>query len=636
MKDAAIFAIYWCVTRIAARLPMGLAFRIGSLVGALAWWAWPAYRRLVRSNLRIAFSDQMSKREIRRMARRIFRRTGANLLSNLAAASMKPGDVAKRMEWHGLERAERFCIEGRGFIGACTHTGNWEALTSVIAVSPRMPIGVIYQRLANRFIDRDVRRFRTASGATLFDRKSEFLSATRHLKNGGALAVLMDQHAGDHGVWVPVFGRLASTSPVPASLAIRFGAPVIPIAVETIGTARWRVTLGEPLEPEGDSAEAFTARITAQIHAMLERSPEDWFWLHNRWKTPHPEFLLSNYKRGIALPAGFSPSELKPFRILVRSSNWLGDAVMSVPAIRAIRAGRPDARITVLAPAKLADFWRRVPEVADVIPIAARDSVFAVARKISGRFDAGIIFPNSPRTALEMALAGIPRRVGAATQGRAPLLNQTFEHHAKPGPPRHQSHHYLDIAESLGAPKDRERFLRFPLKAPSGDGPLRVGVCPGAEFGPAKRWPAERFADTAKLLNLRQPCAWVLFGLEADREAGIRIANALNRQCTNLIGRTTLAELLDQLAACDLLLTNDTGTMHLAAFLGVPVAAVFGSTEPALTGPLGEGHLVLRRHVECSPCFLRECPLDLRCMRELTSAAVADRIARAWFRTRAA
>ena len=128
-----------------------------------------------------------------------------------------------------------------------------------------------------------------------------------------------------------------------------------------------------------------------------------------------------------------------------------------------------------------------------------------------------------------------------------------------------------------------------------------------------------------RLLHETTGCDWKLFGVEKDRAVADTIVSAANIPVTDLIGKTTLAQLMDELRTCDVLLTNDTGTMHLAAHLGVPTVALFGSTEPALTGPLGTGHRVIRHHVECSPCFLRECPIDFRCMKAIeVSEVVAD------------
>jgi lipopolysaccharide heptosyltransferase II len=153
-----------------------------------------------------------------------------------------------------------------------------------------------------------------------------------------------------------------------------------------------------------------------------------------------------------------------------------------------------------------------------------------------------------------------------------------------------------------------------------------LGLCPGAEYGPAKRWLPERFAEAAAKITAESSAQWVLFGTKNDAAIGEEIAAAIGDHCVNRIGQTTLQQLIDELRQCRLLLTNDTGTMHLAALLGVPLVAVFGSTEPLLTGPLGDGHVILRHHVECSPCFLRKCPIDFRCMKAISADEVANAV----------
>jgi lipopolysaccharide heptosyltransferase II len=161
----------------------------------------------------------------------------------------------------------------------------------------------------------------------------------------------------------------------------------------------------------------------------------------------------------------------------------------------------------------------------------------------------------------------------------------------------------------------------LPRVRPNG-APAKLALCPGAEYGPAKRWLPERFAEVALAIAGRHPAQWILFGTSGDLERGAAIETALGAQCVNRIAQTSLDELARELSECALLLTNDTGTMHLATLMGVPVVAVFGSTEPRLTGPLGSGHEVIRHQVECSPCFLRECPIDFRCMKAITVAEV--------------
>jgi lipopolysaccharide heptosyltransferase II len=376
------------------------------------------------------------------------------------------------------------------------------------------------------------------------------------------------------------------------------------------------------LQLGNEDAATITVRLNQLIEQQIREHPEDWFWVHNRWKTPRPKFLLSSYRRGVALPPDTTAESLFPFRILIRSSNWLGDAVMSLPAVKAIKRGRPDAHVTVLTPAKLADLWRATEEVDDIIEITPEENVFAVARKLRGRFEAAVVLPNSFRTALEVRLAGIPRRVGHPGHRRAWLLNQVLrpkKKKAKLKPPLHHAEQYLRLAEFVGA--TREGFTET-SQTTTTTGKLRIGVCPGAEYGPAKRWLPERFAEVMRTIRERTGCEWVVFGVEKDRPLADEIIRESGGECLDRVGKTTLAELIQELRQCSLLLTNDTGTMHLAASLGVPVVAIFGSTEPALTGPVGAGHTVIRHHVECSPCFLRECPLDFRCMKRVSAAEV--------------
>ncbi|MDQ6655841.1 MAG: lipopolysaccharide heptosyltransferase II, partial [Verrucomicrobiota bacterium] len=422
--------------------------------------------------------------------------------------------------------------------------------------------------------------------------------------------------------WTPFFGRLASTTPLPALLARRTGAAVIGAAIYTAGAGRWRMVFARRIDAPGDSVAAITAKTNTVIEDQIRAAPEDWFWVHNRWKTPKPNFLLSNYKRGVYLPPADSAKPLQPFRILLRGSNWLGDSIISAPAVRAIKGGRPDAHVTVAAPAKLAAVWKLIPEV-DAVVALPEASPLAIARLLRRQceFDVAVVFPNSLRVALELWFAGIPRRVGYRGHYRAWLLNDVVPDRARNRPIEHQVQHYLHIARHLGATADLVFSATEPPRRRR-ESPTKIGLCAGAEYGPAKRWLPERFAEVASAVSAEHAVEWRLFGTAADAEIGRTIAASLAEKCLNRIGLTNLDELIAELRECRLLLTNDTGTMHLATLLGVPVVAIFGSTENRLTGPLGEGNLVVRHHVECSPCFLRECPIDFRCMKAVTSEEV--------------
>jgi lipopolysaccharide heptosyltransferase II len=490
----------------------------------------------------------------------------------------------------------------------------------------------VYQKLGNRLIDEHVHRTRSQTGLELFDRQAGFESVIELLRSGGGVGVLSDQHAGDHGLWTPFFGRLASTSPLPALLAKRTKAALIAAGVYTTGPARWRMVFTERFDEPGASVAALTSKINQVIEQQIRLAPEDWFWVHNRWKTPDPNFLLARYKRGVYLPPGISRAKLKPFRILIRSSNWLGDAVMSVAAVRAIKNGRPDAEVTIAVPAKISPMWKLVPEIDTIIPLSHGSLVSVVSSlKRHAPFDAAILFPNSLRVAVESWLTGIPRRIGYRGHYRSWLLNQTVSERRKARPPEHHALRFMRIAQECGADtsnaecptSNAQRLLQTSnIKHQTS----KIGLCPGAEYGPAKRWLPERFAEVAAKVSGETPAQWVLFGTKNDATIGDQIATAIGDHCINRIGHTTLDQLINELRQCRLLLTNDTGTMHLAAFLGVPVVAIFGSTEPRLTGPLGNGHFILRHHVECSPCLLRECPIDFRCMKAISAQEAADAV----------
>ena len=344
---------------------------------------------------------------------------------------------------------------------------------------------------------------------------------------------------------------------------------------------------------------------------------------------------------------------LHPRRILVRGVNWLGDAVMTTPALLRLREKFPDAHITLLTAEKLRELWRHHPAVDETIAFTGSDSVWQVSKKLrTGNFDLALAFPNSPRSALEVFFARIPHRVGYARAWRNLFLTQAAP--TRPGHVQmhkrsaveiqaiikqkpevrsqkseasaHQIHEYLHLVAALGAnpeplapqltvlPEEieaaKKKFGLDQLAAPI------FGLNPGAEYGAAKRWPTEKFIIAAREIQAQTNCHWLIFGGKNDTELATRIAGA-NQKAQNLAGHTSLRELMALMKLCRVVLTNDTGPMHVAAALGAPVVVPFGSTSPELTGPGLPGdarHRLLKSDAPCAPCFLRECPIDFRCM----------------------
>ncbi|MGI9086587.1 MAG: lipopolysaccharide heptosyltransferase II [Chthoniobacterales bacterium] len=623
MLDFSTYLLYRAGSGLLRLLPLRAVFFLGQLLGFKAWLFLRGYRRLAFRNLRIAFGETKDAAELRRLTRQHFQRLGANLLSSVKFGTMPLEEVAECVTLENAEIVHAELRAGRPMVFALSHLGSWELFAQLFPkYFSYVPLSTIYQSLGNRFLDEDVRQKRARAGVQLFDRREGFQKAIVLLRSGGVIGILCDQHAGDQGLWTPFFGRLASTTPLPALLAKRTKAGVFGAAIYSVSPGKWRMVFTPRIDQPGDSVEQITARTNETIAEQIRLAPQDWFWVHNRWKTPKPNFLLARYKRGIYLPPDLAKS-LQAFRILIRSTNWLGDSVISAAAVRAVKRGRPDAHLTVAAPAKLAPVWKLIPEVDEVLALPESGSLFATVSLLRRQraFDVAILFPNSFRSALEVWLARIPRRVGFRGHDRAWLLNQIVPPRDHRGPIEHQVHQYLHLARDLGAappPIPETPALATPLP-----NEFKIGLCPGAEYGPAKRWLPERFAEVAAAVAAQSPGArWVLFGTKTDAAIGESIASALGDGCENRIGLTSLEELIVELRECRLLLTNDTGTMHLASLLGVPVVAIFGSTEDRLTGPLGRGHTVVRHHVACSPCFLRECPIDFRCMKEVTAEEV--------------
>jgi heptosyltransferase II len=633
-----MYLLFLAVEAVLGVLPLTWCAAIGRVCGGAAYLLMGRARRLALENLTIAFGREHDENWRRRTAREHFRSLGQNFLCGLKLPLMTEAQVAARVTVEGMEHARAVAAAGQPLLYAVCHLSCWEILTQVPSLFPSgSKPGSIYQPLGNPFLDAHVKRRREKRGYTLFDRGEGFAGPMTHVRERrGAIGVLVDQHAGDKGTWCPFFDRLASTTSLPALMSLRCQAPLLLMGVYDDGPARWRMVCYPPVnsgEPK-PTVEGLTAMMNIAVELMVRRAPHNWFWVHNRWKTPQPDFLLARYRRGIVLPRGYDAARLQSFNLLVRSPNWLGDACMAIPAVRALKSGRPDLRLTVLCPAKLAELWQSLPEVDDVIAKGSAEGISDVTAKIRkrGHFDAAVLFTNSPRSALELWRARIPRLVGYRGSLRSPLLHDIApELRETGGRPEHHANGYLRLAAHCGARVDVPSLFSVNGQRQAVSTSL-LGICAGAEYGPAKRWPLENFAAVARSLSARWPeIEWRFFGAPSEAPMGEELSAKLpGVKHQNLVGKTNLSQLIESLKQCRLLITNDTGTMHLAAALGVPTVSIFGSTEPILTGPLGPHHRIVRHHVPCSPCFKRECPFGhYHCMTGVTVERVETEVVKA-------
>ena len=329
-----------------------------------------------------------------------------------------------------------------------------------------------------------------------------------------------------------------------------------------------------------------------------------------------------------------------PSRILVIAPNWLGDSIMAQPLLARLKGKAPAAPIDVIAVPAVAPVFRRMPEVARVIEADFRHGSldfkarWKLGRELKGQYAQSYTLPNSWKSALLPFFADVPVRVGYAGEARVGLIDVRHANPKKDAPREPMARFYARLADLPGK-HDPDSELPDPWLFAD---PLRViaakvnlglhpslnlvALCPGAEYGPAKRWPAEYFAEAASKLKARGYTP-VILGAQSDVPTGLTIEQLSSGAAINLCGKTSLDDAINLIAGARAVITNDSGLMHVAAALGRPQVALFGSSSPEHTPPLSDAARVMWLKPECSPCFASECPLGhFKCMRELTPAKV--------------
>jgi heptosyltransferase II len=336
-----------------------------------------------------------------------------------------------------------------------------------------------------------------------------------------------------------------------------------------------------------------------------------------------------------------STNTATPGRVVIRPPNWLGDAVLALPAMAAVRRHFAASHVTIAATPAVAALFREdtsaQPDRVLDLPVGTRD---AVALLEGGGFDLGVLFPNSFRSAWQFHRAGIRQRWGYPTSGRGLLLTRRARK-TRPSGVRHQSDYYRDLVRGLEVdcepsdapvvapkPPSVERANALLTQVGIAAGESFVCLAPGAAYGSAKQWPPDRMAELAARLVRTRGLMCVLIGASHDRDAARAIESWLRSNArdasdrvVNLVGRTSLGALIGVTARSAAFVSNDSGAMHLAAALARPVIAIFGPTDERATHPVGD-HTVIAEPVFCRPCMLRDCPIDHRCMKRISTDRV--------------
>jgi heptosyltransferase-2 len=331
-------------------------------------------------------------------------------------------------------------------------------------------------------------------------------------------------------------------------------------------------------------------------------------------------------------------------KILVRAPNWVGDAVMTIPALEAIRRSRADAEIVILSRPAVADLFCGQPFADRTLKYQnrgdhrgwlGRERLISELRREN--FDQSVLFQNAFDAAWLAWRAGISERIGYARGGRGPLLTKAVHVPRKGEIPRHESHYYLELLrradwiESRGNPAPirlrvtecaREAAEATLIGAGVSRGSWRCAIAPGASYGSAKCWAPERFAALADRLISECGADVILFGTSDEKEIAARICSAMKCRPISLVGETSMRHLAPLFSVCSIFIGNDSGAMHVAAAAGLPILGIFGPTDPEGTAPVTDQFTLIRNPVSCSPCFLRRCPIDHRCMTRIDVSSV--------------
>ncbi|MEO6876330.1 MAG: glycosyltransferase family 9 protein [Opitutaceae bacterium] len=594
---------------ILAHTPEPLLHGLSVVLGELLFWLLPRRRRVALSNLDHAFPDRSLVRN-RRTARASSRRLIETALLSLATPYL--GEERLRTIIRpapGLvELINRHIQAPRATVFGTPHMAYWEVQTCMPLILPKPfpEMGTIYRPLDNPVTDAWVKRARERFGIRMLSRKTGFAECLKILRRQGTVAILFDQNAGMQGALTTLFGRVCSTSELPGLLVEKFSAQLVVQYPRRLGF--WRVELCLDVIPQDETAAGATIAVNRWLEAKLagdENLCSSWLWAHDRWRNqdvPARRFRLEAKRDFLAadLAARGLVALPRRTRIFIRLPNWLGDVVMALPLLRALRASRPDAEVTLIAKPQfvpLLESWN----IADhLYPLPKQGlGYFAHFWRLRRAYpDTWLLFTNSVRGDLEAWLSGCRQRFGLVRHGkRRPLLSHRF---VVPGDFDESTHHQLELWENflrnfgLAVTPDRTPVLPVSPVAP----PAPIGLICGSENNPAKRWPVPLWRELIESLPAEN---FVLFGTAHDAPITSAVAAGFGDRVENLAGRTNLPDYCARLRTCRLLVTNDTGGMHLANALGVPLVALFGPTNPVRTGPVFAAPVVILQPPGCAP-----------------------------------
>jgi ADP-heptose:LPS heptosyltransferase/lauroyl/myristoyl acyltransferase len=596
--------------RLCALVPEVLVRAACVFIGLFVWLLKPQRAHSTLKNLHHAFPDKSE-----RWRRRVFRESCARMVEMAlylpASAYLSDRRLNAVLEMgedvdNILSRYIDGDRKGHPVALLLPHMTLSEACNLIARKYPNFPaLHAIYRPLNQQALNEWLIGVRARFGTRMISRRDGYNGAMAALRNGGAVVILFDQDASKRGTTITFMDRIVSATDLPGLMVKRFDADAYLMMPERIGF--WKSRLSLQALPKCQSATELSVHSHRLLDAYLHRdfdSAADWLWLHNRWNfqySAHKRFSLPSKRNQLELSNQMHGYDATPrkTRLWVRMPNWLGDVVMALPILRAIREGRPDFEISLIGKAGFRPLFDLLGIADRFIELPPRGcGYFNYFYKLRLQYpDTYLLFTNSTRGDLEAFLTRCPQRFSMVRPGkRRPLLT-----------------HPVVLPENLDETQTHQTHVwewlmrRYDLKAELDYTPLqrkeravgsrmRIGLICGTENAPEKRWPIAQWRTLIGHVLERNPgVEVVLFGTSDDRSITNEVAAGFAEGCVrNLAGQTDLAEFCEGLKDCDVVACNDTGGLHLANMLGTPVIAVFGPTNPVRTGPIfaGPAHIL--------------------------------------------
>ena len=570
-----------------------------NVLGAVFLFVPSRRRSVLLSNLRYAFPEWSKRR------RRLMAKESASRMIEMGLFSLMHYHLSKEKKRHTVQysagtelKLKELREGGKPVIILLPHVCLFEA----IAVSPFFrpqrgrKLGAIYRPNRNPNIDRQIKRARESTGLVTFSRKAGLLKAKKHLSEGNWLIVLFDQNAGDTGTLDLFLGRLISYTSLPDSLCENAKADPVFIFLRRLSFFRSEIRI-EGIK--ASSSESISTNAHKKLESLIQADPNglpEWLWSHGKWKV-HSR-VESRYRMVVKRKHVIKNKKIeRKTNFFIRMPNWLGDVVMAVPLLLAIRKGRPDVRFTIVCKAEYIELLRKFRLADEFIglPKNSFSYFWNFHKKISSSPDNYLLFTNSLRGDIEALLTGSAQRFGMKLPGRfRPLLSHTFNPVKREGfdvSNLHQTRLWEQMTRYFGL---REAIEENPLNFhPVKRNKYKIGIIPGSSNTPEKRWDTQNWVTLIEgISKLREEFEFYLYGTNQDKEITSKIYMNCSGRVFDFAGRTSIDELADELASCALVIGNDTGSMHLANMVGTPVAVLFGPTNSTRTKPFFDSPLI--------------------------------------------